>query len=71
MLRRVLFEEYEDEKKNPNIDLRMRLAVDVPNNPVRKVFKGGDFNNFEDMLIKNYHVLNEVVIDRGPSPYAI
>ena len=71
VLKRVLFDDYSDEKSSPNLDLRMRLQIDVPTSPVRKVFKGGDYNNSEDMIIKNYHILNEVVMDRGPSPYAI
>ena len=25
----------------------------------------------EMMLVKDFHIINEIVIDRGPSPYAI
>lgn len=35
------------------------------------MFRGNDLHKFEEVLIKDYHVVNEVVIDRGPSPYAI
>ena len=49
----------------------MRLSVDVLQKPIRKVFKGGDFNNFEDIKILGYNILNEIVIDRGPSPNPI
>ena len=49
----------------------MRLKVEVLEKPLRKVFKGHEFNHYEDMLIKDYHIINEVAIDRGPSPFAI
>ena len=38
---------------------------------MRKVYSGGQLESFEEIEIKNYHILNEVVIDRGPSPFAV
>ena len=61
----------QDEKKDPSLDIRTRLKISVEGNPVRKVYKGGQLENFEEIEIKNYHVVNEVVLDRGPSPYCI
>lgn len=49
----------------------MRLKIEVLNKPLRKVYKGQEFTNYEEILIKDFHVINEVVIDRGPSPYSI
>lgn len=60
-----------DEKKDPSLDIRTRLKITVEGNPLRKVYKGGQLANFEELLIENYHVVNEVVLDRGPSPYCI
>lgn len=51
----------------------MRLSVSVTGeNSVRKVYRG-DFKQeqFDQIDITNYHVMNEVVIDRGPSPYSV
>jgi len=49
----------------------MRLKIDVDENPLRKIYKGGQLETYEEIMIKNYHVINEIVIDRGPSPYCI
>jgi len=49
----------------------MRLRIEVEDNPLRKIYKGGQLETYEEMLIKNYHVINEIVIDRGPSPYCV
>lgn len=38
---------------------------------MRKVYKGGQLMNYEETKIKDFHVVNEVVIDRGPSPYCV
>jgi NAD kinase len=51
--------------------VRARLKISVLENPIRKVYRGGQLENFEEMNIKNYHIVNEVVLDRGPSPYCI
>jgi NAD+ kinase len=39
--------------------------------PYREVFKGNNFLNPERMYIKDFHIINELVIDRGPSPYSL
>ena len=74
-----LFDEHESvieellatQKSKLHLDNRLRLKADVLNKPERKVYTGGGFDNAKTMMIKDYHVLNEVVIDRGPSSYAI
>jgi NAD kinase len=53
------------------LDIRSRLKISVEGNPVRKIYKGGQLTQFEEINISDYHVVNEVVIDRGPSPYCI
>ena len=62
-----------DNENDPGLDLRMRLKVNIADETkrVRKVFKGISFDEYEELEIKDYHVINEVVIDRGPSPYSI
>ena len=35
------------------------------------MYKGGQLVNFEEVKIVDFHVVNEVVIDRGPSPYSV
>ena len=40
-------------------------------NPIRKIYRGDQLENFEEVRIKDFHVLNEVVLDRGPSPYSV
>lgn len=68
----MLFKDFSgDITKDPSLDLRMRLKVEVEGQPLRKVYKGGQLENYEEIAIKNYHVINEVVVDRGPSPYSI
>jgi NAD kinase len=39
--------------------------------PIRHVYRGDQLEKFDIVEIKEYHVLNEVVLDRGPSPYSI
>lgn len=36
----------------------------------RLVFRGDNLTKSEPLLVKEFHVLNEVVVDRGPSPYS-
>jgi NAD+ kinase len=38
---------------------------------LRDIYKGNDLQPSVKMNIDGYHVLNEIVIDRGPSPYAV
>lgn len=61
----------DDPMKNPSLDVRTRLRITVLDKPLRKVYKGGQLENFVEMMIKKYHVVNEIVLDRGPSPYSI
>lgn len=49
----------------------MRLTVSLKEGKKAKVFKGGYMEGGEEMEIKNYHVLNDVVVDRGSSPQAV
>ena len=42
-----------------------------PKQPERDIYKGNDLKPSTKMIIDGYHVLNEIVIDRGPSPYAL
>lgn len=39
-------------------------------NKDRLVFRGDNLTKSEPLLLEQFHVLNEVVIDRGPSPYS-
>ena len=74
-----LFEEFEKVLNNLfntgavnlHLDNRLRLKVGVKGNPIRDVFVGNSILDSTKMKIEDYHVMNEVVIDRGPSSYAI
>ena len=52
-------------------DDRLRLSVSVPINPERDIYRGNDLVPSIKMNIDGYHILNEVVVDRGPLPNAI
>lgn len=39
-------------------------------NNERLVYRGDNLTKSEPLNIDGFHVLNEVVIDRGPSPYS-
>lgn len=54
-----------------NLDERLRLKVGVPAGPERDVYRGNDLTPTCRMTVDGYHILNELVVDRGPSPYAI
>jgi len=42
VLNKVIFSDYQgDPSKDPGLDLRTRLRVDVEETPLRKVYKGG------------------------------
>jgi NAD+ kinase len=51
----------------------MRLKVNMEHSfqSLRKVFRGTSFDNFEMLEVKDFHIINEVVVDRGPSPFSI
>lgn len=52
-------------------DKRVRLTVQVNDKHLRRVFQGGNLYDAEEINIDDFHIMNEVVIDRGPSPYSI
>lgn len=54
-----------------NLDERLRLRVGVPTEPERDIYRGNDLTPTCKMTVDGYHILNELVVDRGPSPYAI
>ena len=54
-----------------HLDNRLRLKASVPEKPNRLIYRGNTNISNETMEISDYHVMNEVVIDRGWSPYAI
>lgn len=58
-------------KRCIHLDNRLRIKVDVPANPLRQVIRGNNFSETTTVKIENYHIMNEVVVDRGPSSYAI
>ena len=37
----------------------------------RMIFRGDQLEKSEPLILKDIHVINEVVVDRGPSPYAV
>jgi hypothetical protein len=42
VLQNILFNDYgADQTKDPALDLRIRLKIDVEGSPLRKVYKGG------------------------------
>lgn len=54
-----------------NLDERLRLKLNVPVDPEREIYRGNDLKPSCKTNVEGYHILNELVIDRGPSPYAI
>lgn len=54
-----------------HLDNRLRLKCGVKGKPERQVYRGNNMKVPEFMLVKDFHIINEIVIDRGPSPYAI
>lgn len=54
------------------LDSRLRLRVNMgTGNNLRKVFRGDQLEKAVDFELQNFHVLNEIVVDRGPSPYSV
>ena len=55
------------------LDKRLRLSISMGNNsePVRQVYRGDQLTKTIDLKVIDYHVVNEIVIDRGPSPYSV
>ena len=69
--RDILTKVFSRENCNLHLDNRLRLKCGVIGDPMRDVFRGNNFNDPEKMNIQDFHVINEVVIDRGPSPYSL
>ena len=55
------------------MEQRLRLKVNVGANTSRnkQMFRGDQLQISEPIEVKDIHVVNEVVIDRGPSPYTV
>lgn len=55
------------------LDCRMRLKVSMGDgeNKDRLVYRGDNLTKSEPLLLDQFHVFNEVVVDRGPSPYSV
>ena len=55
------------------LENRLRLKVNVgPDTPkMKQIFRGDQLERSEAIMLENVHVVNEVVIDRGPSPYTV
>jgi NAD+ kinase len=55
------------------LDSRMRLRINMGegDETQRLVYRGDNLEKSEPLLLQDFHVLNEVVIDRGPSPYSL
>lgn len=49
----------------------MRIKVDVEDNPLRKVYIGNQIKTYQELHIKDYHCVNEIVVDKGPRPLSI
>jgi NAD+ kinase len=67
----VLNSVFSKDNCNLHLDNRLRLKCGVIGDPYRQIFRGNNFKEFEVMKIEDFHVINEVVIDRGPSPYSL
>ena len=49
----------------------MRLKLNILNNPLREIYLGNNIQNSIKKEIKDYHILNEIVIDRGVWPTSV
>ena len=38
---------------------------------MRKIFRGNELEKFSLEKVEDFHVMNEIVLDRGPSPYSV
>lgn len=58
-----------------HLDNRLRLRCEVvppdDREPIKQVYKGNNYVDYEEIVMTNFHCINEVVIDRGPSPYSL
>ena len=53
------------------LDERLRLKLNMPINPEREIYRGNDMLPTCKTNVDGYHIFNEIVVDRGPSPFAI
>jgi len=52
--------------------MRLKVSMGEPNlNKNRCVYRGDNLSKCDSLILDEFHVLNEVVIDRGPSPYCV
>ena len=62
-------------KPSDHIGYEKRLRLKVNMGPgvekMRKIYRGDQLEHYEEVEVKDLHILNEVVLDRGPSPYSI
>jgi NAD kinase len=50
--------------------MRLKISMGHGENKERLVYRGDNLYKTEPLFLEKFHVLNEVVIDRGPSPYS-
>ena len=51
--------------------MRLRVNMGEGENEERNAYKGENLEKTEPLLLRDFHVLNEVVVGRGPSPYSL
>lgn len=51
--------------------LRLKLNMGPGCKKVRHIYRGDQLQKYEEVEIKDLHILNEVCLDRGPSPYSV
>jgi len=51
--------------------MRLRVNMGKGEETQRLVIRGDNHEKFEPLLLKDFHVLNEILIDRGLSPYSL
>jgi NAD kinase len=49
----------------------LRLKLNILNNSLREIYLGNNIQNSVKKEIKDYHILNEIVIDRGVWPTSV
>lgn len=50
----------------------MRLMANIEGGPkLKKIYRGTSYNEPEVDEISDFHVINEIVVDRGPFPFSI
>ena len=62
----------QNQNSDLGLDKRIRLKVTMGEGceKTREVFRGDNLQNSSPLSLESFHVLNEVVVDRGPSPYS-